>query len=390
MDRQSIPRRCFLHSAAVTASIGIAGCANQQDTTQDDADTTSNTEEPANSDSVQDEPDPSETVPEEEGPDLEYLHGITGQTYPSDLDAEGYYQRRFEWDAVGYEWWFEQSISRALNEYYEKRYSRGRNYDMYVSDTYSDQYIQQVADNFEQFGDEYDLSEREVVDLAVAFVQGLNYTKDDVTTGFDQYTYYPVETLIERGGDCEDSTVLLARILRELGYDCVLLFLPDTEPVAHMALGVRGDSSIPGAYYEYDDKQYYYVETTGEGYRIGDIPDFDGDLSAEFIDIERFPTLLYYYESRVEQKSSVNIDVTMFSENEVSANKAVFQAQFEDRAERIVTSGQTIFRGQIPKDGTTKTITLEPPEERELRLKTGVTTNGELQAVEESEWQIPV
>jgi hypothetical protein len=33
---------------------------------------------------------------------------------------------------------------------------------------------------------------------------------------------------------------------------------------------------------------------------------------------------------------------------------------------------------------------LEPSEERELRLKTSVTTNGSLQAVEESEWQIPI
>ena len=46
------------------------------------------------------------------------------------------------------------------------------------------------------------------VDFVLSFVQSLPYTLDDVTTGFDEFRRYAVETLIEGGGDCEDTTIL--------------------------------------------------------------------------------------------------------------------------------------------------------------------------------------
>jgi len=46
---------------------------------------------------------------------------------------------------------------------------------------------------------------------------------------------YPVETPVERG-DCEDKSILLAAILRALGYRTALLVFPD-DP-GHMAVGV--------------------------------------------------------------------------------------------------------------------------------------------------------
>ena len=74
--------------------------------------------------------------------------------------------------------------------------------------------------------------------------------------------------LSDRGGDCEDTSILVAALLDRMGYDVALLLLEDA---SHMAIGV----SIPGthgAYYEYDSTKYFYLETTGEDWRIGQIP----------------------------------------------------------------------------------------------------------------------
>lgn len=110
---------------------------------------------------------------------------------------------------------------------------------------------------------------REKVEFLIDFVQSLPYVPDDVSSGRDEYPKYVIETLVEAGGDCEDSSILLASLLRSasFGYGTVLLLLP-----GHMAVGVKGADDLPGSYYEYGGSRYYYVETTGEGWNVGEIP----------------------------------------------------------------------------------------------------------------------
>lgn len=102
------------------------------------------------------------------------------------------------------------------------------------------------------------------------FVQSLPYTSDSVTTGHDEYVRYPLETLIDDGGDCEDTAILLAALLKELGYDVVLL-----SPPGHMAVGVAVSAGVVHSYttIEVHGVHYAYVETTGDGWRIGEVPD---------------------------------------------------------------------------------------------------------------------
>lgn len=52
------------------------------------------------------------------------------------------------------------------------------------------------------------------------------------------------------------------------GYGTALLLLP-----GHAAIGVKGGDNIDGAYYEKDGNRYYYIETTGRGWSVGEIPD---------------------------------------------------------------------------------------------------------------------
>jgi hypothetical protein len=121
-----------------------------------------------------------------------------------------------------------------------------------------------------------------MVKNVIFFVQSLNYVDDKVGTGYDEYPKFPLETLADQGGDCEDSAILLASLLRELGYGTVLLQFQD-----HMAVGIKGESSIRGSYFELDGSRYYYVETTSTGWDIGEVPDVLKDQPAKILPLNQ-------------------------------------------------------------------------------------------------------
>lgn len=124
-----------------------------------------------------------------------------------------------------------------------------------------------LADAATEYGFE---SKREKVEFAIDFVQQLPYVPDDVSTGYNDYTKFSAETLCELGGDCEDTAIMLASVLQSepFGYDMVLI-----QPPGHMACGILGADDLPGGYWEYEGRRYYYIETTGVGWDIGDVPE---------------------------------------------------------------------------------------------------------------------
>ena len=112
-------------------------------------------------------------------------------------------------------------------------------------------------------------SKQDRINFVLSFVQSLPYTLDTVSTGYDEFRRYAIETLIDGGGDCEDTTILVAAILRGLGEKTVLICTP-----GHIAIGVSGNFS--GASVPYNGTEYYYCETTGTGWTVGDLPSSSG------------------------------------------------------------------------------------------------------------------
>jgi len=124
-------------------------------------------------------------------------------------------------------------------------------------------------------------SKREQSTFVIDFVQNLPYVSDDVGTGYNDYSKFVSETLVEANGDCEDTSILAASILsaEPFNYDVTLLYPPQ-----HVAVGIYG-TDLPDYYYEYDGRKYYYLETTGEGWGVGDIPeDYRGE-SVRIVDV---------------------------------------------------------------------------------------------------------
>jgi hypothetical protein len=127
-------------------------------------------------------------------------------------------------------------------------------------------------------------SPRQKVNYAITAIQELPYVPDNVEENYDNHNKYPTETLVEAGGDCEDTVILLAAALlaEPFNYGMVLIYLPYEEPT-HIALGVRGGEDVQGSYYTYEGERYYYVETTGEGWEVGEIPDEYKDMNARIV-----------------------------------------------------------------------------------------------------------
>jgi hypothetical protein len=108
------------------------------------------------------------------------------------------------------------------------------------------------------------LGELDKVRFVLKFVQSLTYTADNATTpGYLEYPRYPVETLFEQGGDCEDTSILLAAILTEMGYDVAIIFF---EGFDHMGLGIYvPEEKMYGNSWIYQDgRRYWYLDTSGK------------------------------------------------------------------------------------------------------------------------------
>jgi hypothetical protein len=155
---------------------------------------------------------------------------------------------------------------------------------MYAMSDYDRTYLRSLVDKLDEASDRDGFTDYESVMMVIAFVQSLDYTSDSVTTGYNEYPRYPIETLVDDGGDCEDTSILTAALLYEMGYGVILI-----NPPGHMAVGVKGGEGIYGTYWTYEGSNYYYVETTGEGYDIGVIPPEYADSKATIYPLRQLP-----------------------------------------------------------------------------------------------------
>ena len=82
----------------------------------------------------------------------------------------------------------------------------------------------------------------------------------------------PEETLFDRRGDCEDTSILYCAIMKAMGYDVAMILFTGEQYVnnGHAGAGVALSYVSGGTYYEVNGKHYYFCETTGAGYEVGE------------------------------------------------------------------------------------------------------------------------
>ena len=143
-------------------------------------------------------------------------------------------------------------------------------FDVYV--TVSIPEIETLADQLLKLGQAQGFNTYDQLCNILAFVQqGIRYTADlsSQTGQLIEYPKYPLETLVEKKGDCEDQAILAAALLTRMHYNVALLILPP-----HVALGIAGFNDKPGSRVIHAPTgiSYLYAETTTANWLPGEVP----------------------------------------------------------------------------------------------------------------------
>lgn len=290
--------------------------------------------------------------------------------------------RHYSWEYGDEEWNWNVNIPEWLYEYYRGMPRPPTNdYSVYVTHPQDDAYIGLLIDKLREVSSERGYDDYQTVEFATTFVQSLPYTADSVTTSHDNYPKYPVETLVDNGGDCEDTSILLASLLDGMGYGVVLIGLPD-----HYAVGVKGGENIHGAYYKYEGDKYYYIETTGTGWGIGQLPDVYEDTSAQIHPMVPVPIITH--EWTLEGKgpyAELKVNVSNLGTDE--ANDMSVFAGF-DAGENNAWSGKHSdpFRLGPGQQVTITMILLAPPPNIHTRVVVQIGIEGYRVSESHSEW----
>ena len=102
---------------------------------------------------------------------------------------------------------------------------------------------------------------------------------------------YPIETLVEMGGDCDTHSILYGTLMKAAGFDVLLLYSNEklSDGLYHVAIALHLENppeySLNKEYlvFTYNGKNYYYSETTNANWRVGDLPPQFENLTFQMI-----------------------------------------------------------------------------------------------------------
>jgi hypothetical protein len=205
-------------------------------------------------------------------------------------------------------------------------------YAAYVFDRYDDRYIEFLSNQLLSLKNLK--TDVDKINFIASFVQGIEYKKDDLENETFEYPRYPLETLKEKRGDCEDKAILTAALLESLGYNVSLIRLPQ-----HMAVGVHLNETI--SVYSYYIDQYYFLETTTLSMPLGKIPpEYQGLSNVTVYPISSRPLLIHSWKNATRFTMSTGADyvsVAMIIENLGTAATSDIEVRgaFYDNTSRI-------------------------------------------------------
>lgn len=206
----------------------------------------------------------------------------------------------FKWDHDGTVHSINVSIPQILARRFESRdrYS-SLDYSVYILSQSDKHVIQNILDYFRTIRRRNHLSSVDFVNLVASFGQKLTYIPEEI-----EYPKYPVETLVDGGGDCEDKAILISKLLHQMGYNTALFFLPK-----HCALGVEM-RNITGSHVIYEGCKYFFLEPS-PNWKVGQIPDKYKGENIEVFKVESKPIITMTFKvSYTDQDAKFSIKVT--------------------------------------------------------------------------------
>jgi hypothetical protein len=127
-----------------------------------------------------------------------------------------------------------------------------------MNDPNQEEFYRDLITRLREIKEQNALNDDEYVELMTVFVQSIQY--ENVR---ENPVKFPIETFMDKSGDCDDKSLLLAGLLSREGYRVALFSFSEE---SHMAVGI----ACPGT--DYKNTGYAYVETTNFSF-VGVPPD---------------------------------------------------------------------------------------------------------------------
>jgi hypothetical protein len=135
--------------------------------------------------------------------------------------------------------------------------------------------VQTIVDTVSQAARDNELSTFEVIQSVLGLAQEptIGYALDNVCEEIGnppEYCRLAAETLWDQRGDCDCKSALTATVLKALGFPVLVLLSARVEHAAIAVGGIPADMPREGLlWFEYQGELYYFCETTGAGWRVG-------------------------------------------------------------------------------------------------------------------------
>ncbi len=235
--------------------------------------------------------------------------------------ADGVEERTYDWSYGGKD--YTMTLEIRYSDYYayltnDITRSQGTSDHDLEFVTSDDKYVVQVAEYMADLT--AGLSKADAVNVLLRFTQTIPYVTDAESNGQDEYWKFPLETLYDYGGDCEDTSILFCAIGKAMGYDTALMIFNGhaTGAVSITDMGYSssdvkvktervgsGFFSRTISYYVIDNDDmstyiyvqkgasgasssyYLYCETTviddgkGNEFTVGDVPSYTGRANSD-------------------------------------------------------------------------------------------------------------
>ncbi|MCK9581105.1 MAG: PEGA domain-containing protein [Methanoregula sp.] len=199
-----------------------------------------------------------------------HLQSNASQPIAGIIDLTPSIERTYTWYNNGHEATIRLRIPQELYDHYKGQPHQPQSISEYQNYALTDEdrsYLHDLIGILKNAQNNRMYSARNDYRNVVSFVQSVTYSydtnPDNPSDTTFEYAKYPLETLADGEGDCEDTAILTAALLNEMGYDVALVFVPE-----HAAVAVACDT-CNGYYYPLNGKRYYYLETTGAGFSLG-------------------------------------------------------------------------------------------------------------------------
>ncbi|WP_425342641.1 hypothetical protein [Methanolobus bombayensis] len=242
--------------------------------------------------------------------------------------------RIYRWEYDNTEFSVEYKYDTESYDLYSQRI-RNRDFSHFVNDPYDDDLISMITEQITGLAEEKGYSREEIPYIVMAFVQSLPYVSDSVSAGYDEYPRFPFETLYHGGGDCEDSSILLASLLYDMGYGVALVEFP-----GHMGIGVKGAEALEGSYYNYSGVRYYYLETTNTGWEVGVVPNEYINLEATVQPLPKpYPQLMVIFSGNARGNGYVtyaDLEIAVTNVGSATAEDVVIYTTIESKTENMI------------------------------------------------------